>query len=245
MAPSIFINCDMGEIQATWDSGRDKTLLDYVDAVNVSCGEHAGNSSLITNTIQYAIKKGVRIGAHPSYPDRENFGRKVMRISSSELKKSLIDQIGYIKNLVELNGGSLHHVKPHGALYNEAAENEDVAKIIAEAILKIDDNLILFGLAQSKCLAEYRKLGLTAWQEVFADRAYEKDGNLRKRNLPGALIHKPQNALSQVSSIFESGLLVSYSGEVLKISGDTFCVHGDAENALEITKALKEKFSQT
>ncbi|AWW00488.1 5-oxoprolinase subunit PxpA [Arcticibacterium luteifluviistationis] len=239
MARSININCDMGEIQDSWDSGRDKALLGHVDAVNVCCGEHAGNHLLIEETIKYAIELGLQIGAHPSYPDRENFGRNVIRISIEELKDLLKEQVSYIKNLVEKHGGKLHHVKPHGALYNEAALNLEVAALVADVTKEIDDNLILFGLAQSKGVAKYKELGLKVWQEVFADRTYERDGSLRNRKLEGALILEPRKAFEQVNTVLERSELVSYSGEIIEISGDSFCIHGDAENALEIAQFIK------
>ncbi|WP_341225883.1 5-oxoprolinase subunit PxpA [uncultured Arcticibacterium sp.] len=240
MARSVNINCDMGEIQDSWDSGRDKILLGYVDAVNVSCGKHAGNHILIEETIQYAIKLGLQIGAHPSYPDRANFGRKVMRISISELKETLKEQILYIKFLVEKHGGRLHHVKPHGALYNEAAGNFEVSTAIADVVEHIDKDLILFGLAHSKGITKYKEKRLQVWEEVFADRAYESDGTLRKRSLAGALIENPQKAFQQAFSVITRGELVSYSGEIIKLKGDTFCIHGDGERALEIAKILKK-----
>ncbi|MCL4146817.1 UNVERIFIED_CONTAM: hypothetical protein GTU68_015265 [Idotea baltica] len=230
----------MGEIQDSWDSGRDKILLGNIDAVNVSCGKHAGNERLIEETIEYALNLGLKIGAHPSYPDRENFGRKVMRIALTELEDSLEEQILYIKTLVEKHGGKLHHVKPHGALYNEAAVNLEVAALIADVTKEIYDSLILFGLAQSRGIAKYKEKGLRVWEEVFADRAYESDGSLRKRSFEGALIDDSQKAFQQVDSIWRKGELVSYSGEVIKLKGETFCIHGDGEKALEIAQILKK-----
>ena len=173
----VDLNCDMGESFGAWKMGSDAELMDYVTSVNIACGFHAGDASTIRKTVELAIKKRLAVGAHPSYPDLQGFGRRKMDLSSQEVFDVVLYQIAALKGIAESLGGRLNHVKPHGALYNEAAKNEAIAAAISKAVMSLDPTLVLVGLSGSASIAEAARVGLKTASEVFADRTYQIDGS--------------------------------------------------------------------
>jgi len=216
------INCDLGE-----GIGNDAELMPYIDEANIACGFHAGDALTMQATVNLCLQYGVKIGAHPSYLDRENFGRSEIQLSADEIYELVQKQIETLNQIVKTAGGTLHHVKPHGALYNTSAKNLEVAMAIARAVKDIDPGLILFGLKNSVSIKAAKEIGLEASEEAFADRKYESDGSLTPRNQPSACFTKVQEVLDQVK----------------KIKADTWCIHGDGPHALEFAKALKAMHS--
>ena len=214
------LNCDLGE-----GIGNDAALMPYIDEANIACGFHAGDAFTMRETVALCIRHGVKMGAHPSYLDRENFGRKEIELSPEEIYLLVKKQIEILNQIVKTAGGTLNHVKPHGALYNTSAKNPDVAKAIAKAVKDIDPSLILFGLKGSLSIEVAQKMGLKTADEAFADRRYESDGSLTPRSQPGACFTEIQDVLDQVG----------------KIKADTWCIHGDGPYALEFATALKAK----
>jgi UPF0271 protein len=214
------INCDLGE-----GIGNDAALMPYIDEANIACGFHAGDAFTMRETVALCIRHGVKIGAHPSYLDRENFGRKEIELSPEEIYLLVKKQIETLNQIVKTAGGKLNHVKPHGALYNTSAKNEVVAKAIAKAGKDVNEDLILFGLKGSLSIEVAQAIGLKTAEEAFADRRYESDGSLTPRSQPGACFTEIQDVLDQAE----------------KIKADTWCIHGDGPHALEFAKALQAK----
>ncbi len=227
------INCDMGE-----GCGNDAELMNYVSSINVACGFHAGDTALMRKTVELAINKRVAIGGHPSFRDSANFGRKEMKISSEEVFDIVFYQILNLKGICEDFGTKLHHVKPHGALYNQAAKDAEIAAAIAEAVKQLDENLILYGLSGSCLISEAEKIGLQTKSEVFADRTYQADGSLTPRTLPNALIHNVDSVIKQALQMIDTQTVTATTGEIVKLKAETICIHGDGENAVEFAKAI-------
>lgn len=218
----IDLNCDMGELE---DAAHEAALMEYVTSANIACGGHAGDDGIMERTVRLAIERGVRIGAHPGYPDRADFGRVEMPMTAAEIEATVLEQIVRLDAIVTRLGGTIVHVKPHGALYNVAVRNREVAEAIGRAVAKWNPQARLFGLAGSPMLEVWRGMGLAIAAEAFADRRYEPDGSLRNRKLPGALITDPEAAARQA---------VELAGRA-----DTVCVHGDTPGAVGILKACR------
>lgn len=211
------VNCDLGE-----GIGIDAALMPYIDEANIACGFHAGDAFTMRETVALCMRHGVKMGAHPSYLDRENFGRKEIELSPEEIYLLVKKQIEILNQIVKTAGGTLNHVKPHGALYNTSAKNPEVAKAIAKAVKDVDAGLVLFGLKGSLSIEVAHEMGLKTADEAFADRSYESDGSLTPRSQPGACFTEIQDVLDQIQ----------------KIKADTWCIHGDGPQALEFAKAL-------
>jgi len=241
---SVDLNCDMGESFGAWKMGNDAELMNYVSSVNIACGFHAGDATTMRKTLEMAIEKGVAIGAHPSFPDLQGFGRREMSLSPSEVSDVVLYQVSALKGVCESLGGKLHHVKPHGALYNQAANDPDLAKAIAEAVNAIDSKLILYGLSGSYLISESEKVELTTASEVFADRTYQADGRLTPRTENNALIKDTKKASAQVLQMIRKQSVTPNNGDEISLKAETICVHGDGENAVgfakEISRILKE-----
>jgi UPF0271 protein len=220
------INCDMGELE---DSAHEAALMEYITSANIACGGHAGDDHTMERTAGLALERGVRIGAHPGYPDRANFGRIEIAMRPAEIAATVHQQIARLDAIVRRMGGAIVHVKPHGALYNVAVHNADVARAIADGVSRWNGGVILFGLAGSPMLDVWRKMGMSAWAEAFADRRYEPDGTLRSRKLADALITDPVEAAAQAAQFAASG------------KADTMCVHGDTPGAVEILAAVRDR----
>lgn len=218
--------------------GNDAELMDYVSSINIACGYHAGDAVTMRRTVDTAIEKCVAIGAHPGYADREDFGRTPMDLPASEVYKIVLDQINQLRDVCTAAGAKLGHVKPHGALYNQAAKDDELAAAIARAVRAVDENLTLFGLSGSAMIRIAHDLGLRTASEVFADRTYRPDGSLMPRTEPNALIHNIDTAVAQVVQMVRSGTVTAVSGKTIPIFADTICIHGDGENALDFAKAI-------
>lgn len=236
---SIDLNCDMGE-----GFPHDAELMNYVSSVNVACGFHAGDAQTMRETVQLAVQKGIKIGSHPSYLDLENFGRSEKNLSPQEILDIVLQQTLALKEICEEFGAKLHHVKPHGALYNQAAKDAKLAHAIAEAVKSLDENLILYGLSGSHLISEAEKFGLQTKSEVFADRTYQSDGSLTPRNQPNALIKNVEESIKQVLQMVENQTVTATNGEIVKLKAETICIHGDGENAVEFAKAIYEKLNK-
>ena len=236
------INSDMGEISRLLDDGTYTRLMDYVTSINIACGGHAGNEEMMGEMIRLAKEKGVKVGAHPSYPDRENFGRIDMDMDFDELTDSIRDQIQLLNNIAQDQKVSISHVKPHGAVYNRAAKDKTVAQALGEAVTQVDPSLKVMGLAGSIMLDVFDQMGLEVMAEAFADRTYEADGSLRNRKYDDALITKPEKAAKQ-TEMMVSGKIIAVDGSEVAINAQTLCIHSDTPNAVAIAKAVNKVIS--
>ncbi len=234
----------MGESFGAWEMGDDAALMDYVSSVNIACGFHAGDATVIRKTVETAINKDVYIGAHPSFPDLQGFGRREMRLSATEIFDLVLYQVSALKGVCEAFGGKLHHVKPHGALYNQAAKDAEIAKAIAEAVKITDKNLIFYGLSGSFLISEAEKLGLRTASEVFADRTYQPDGTLTPRNQQNALIKDSNQAIAQVLKMIFDQKVTATNGEKIALKAETVCIHGDGAHSLEFAKKINAELTK-
>ena len=236
----IDINSDMGELTHLFEDRTYHRLIDHVTSINLACGGHAGNTIMMTELSKLAKIKNVRVGAHPGYPDPDNFGRAVMDMDSRDLTQTILEQIHRLGEIVYEENEELSHVKPHGALYNQAAKNMTISRSIGEAVLKFNPNLIMIGLHGSGMLHVWQDMGLQTMEEAFGDRAYESDGSLRDRNLDHALITDPKKAAKQAQMITNEGKVVSFDGSAININAQTICIHSDTPNALDIAKKVNQ-----
>ena len=220
----IDLNCDMGELD---DAAHEAALMAYITSANIACGGHAGDARTMERTARLALGRGVRIGAHPGYPDRENFGRLEIAMTAEAIADTVYAQIARLDDVVQRLGGAIVHVKPHGALYNVAVRHADVARAIAQGAARWNPQTTLFGLAGSPMLDVWRAMGMTVAGEAFADRRYEPDGTLRSRQFPDALITDPREAAAQALRFARQGL------------AETICVHGDTPGSVAILKACR------
>ena len=236
----VDINSDLGESFGNYKIGNDAEVMKYISSANIACGFHAGDPLVIEKTIKLALENKVAIGAHPGYPDLQGFGRRSMKLSTDEIRAMVFYQIGALKSMTEALGGKLQHVKAHGALYNDASVDEKIAKAIAEAVILIDPDLIFMGLANSKMIETASKLGLKTASEVFADRAYTKEGTLVSRTLPGSVIHDASVCNERVLKMVREGNVTEIEGSEIKLKAESICIHGDNPSAIEMAKSLRE-----
>lgn len=231
------LNCDLGE-----GIGNDAAIIPYITSANIACGYHAGDETTMRETVMLAKKSGVAIGAHPSFLDRENFGRTEMKgIRPQQVYDLAIAQLKILHQIVLQCGAQLQHIKPHGALYNMAARDCVLAKAIAQALYDFDKSLVLFGLSGSHLISEAKSLGIKTASEVFADRTYQDDGSLTPRNQPNALIEVEEQSIKQVLQMIRTGKVTSTSGKEISITAETICLHGDGKNAVPFAKAIHNK----
>ncbi|HVF30929.1 MAG TPA: 5-oxoprolinase subunit PxpA [Pyrinomonadaceae bacterium] len=231
---SVDLNCDLGE-----GCDNDAELMKYITSANIACGYHAGDAETMRRTIRLAIENNVAIGAHPGYRDRENFGRTQMRLSSDEIRSLVLDQLSGLKTVCDSEGACIRHIKPHGALYNQAATDPELSAAIAEAVKTFDGELILYGLSGSYLISEADKIGLKTASEVFADRTYQHDGSLTPRTEQNAMIETGGASVEQIRQMLETGTVTSVCGDVVPIVAETICVHGDGPHAVEFAKNLR------
>ena len=236
----ININCDLGESSKFHSTENDPLLLKIVNSANIACGYHAGDKKTMENTIKISKENNVSIGAHPSFNDPENFGRKRLDLPKSEITKLIIDQINVLCDVANKSGMKVTHVKPHGALNNMACENYDLAKVISESIIKVNKELIFLVPTGSQMEKAGKKLGMKIATEIFADRNYEDDGNLVSRSKDNAMITNPEIAKKHVIKMVENQALNCYSGKQIPCEIDSVCVHGDGQNAVVTAKEIKE-----
>ena len=235
----ININCDLGESSKLHSTENDPLLLEIVNSANIACGYHAGDKPTMEKTIEISKKNNVSIGAHPSFNDLENFGRKRLNLPSSEITKLVIDQINILSEVAIKTGMKVTHVKPHGALNNMACENYELAKAISESIIKVDKDLIFLVPTGSQMEKAGKKLGIKIATEIFADRNYEDDGNLVSRSKDNAMITDPEIAKKHVIKMVENQALNCYSGKQIPCKIDSICVHGDGKSAVNTAKEIK------
>lgn len=231
---SIDLNCDLGE-----GAGCDELLMPLITSANIACGGHAGDEATMREAVRLALAHQVRIGAHPGFSDRENFGRREITLSPAEVHQLVLSQTRALQRVAAGLGGVVTHVKPHGALYNMGARDSAVAQAIAEAVRESDPQLALVGLAGSRLIAAAGRAGLRAVGEVFADRTYQPDGSLTPRSQPNAIVHDAHCALEQVLGVLDRGEIVTACGNVIKVGAETVCVHGDGASAVEILQSLR------
>jgi UPF0271 protein len=212
---------------------NDEKLMPYISSANIACGFHAGNDFIMKRTIELCAINKVAIGAHPGYDDKENFGRNEQQLSYEEYYKLVTDQLNIFKSHTDYFNVKLHHVKPHGALYNQAAKDRSIASAIAKSACDFDENLIVYGLSGSYLISEAKALGLKTASEVFADRTYQDDGSLTPRTSKSALISDVETSMKQVINMIEKGRVTSVNNKSITIQAETICLHGDGKHAVE------------
>jgi UPF0271 protein len=241
---SVDLNADVGESYGAWTMGDDAALLPLVSSANVACGAHAGDPLVMARTVALARRLGVSVGAHPGYPDRDGFGRRDLPMTGEELRASLLAQLGALAAIATAAGVTLRHVKPHGALYNRAARDAELAGIVASGVRAVSPDLVLVGLAGSALLTAGAAAGLAVAAEAFADRVYETDGSLRSRRLPGSMHADPATAAEQARSIVLDGRARAHDGSWVAIHADTLCIHGDTPGAPAIAAAVRAALAE-
>lgn len=235
----VDLNSDLGE-----GAAFDADIIPLITSANVACGFHAGDSDIMAATIRLCKDNNVAFGAHPGYPDKENFGRTNMDVTPEQVYNMTLCQLGSLAAMAKVQGTKLQHVKPHGAMYNMAAKNPELSMAIANAVKDFDDSIILLALSGSEMITAAKKVGIKYASEVFADRAYEADGTLRARKLEGAMITDENEAISRVIRMVKEGKVTAYTGEDVSLEAHSVCVHGDGPKALEFVKALNEAFEK-
>lgn len=234
------INCDMGESFGQYALGRDSELMPLVSSVNVACGMHAGDPLVMEKTVRLAAASGVRVGAHPGYPDLQGFGRRAMDLTLEEVEAFVLYQISALAGFARAAGVNLAHVKPHGALYNRAAQDIALARAVARAVARFDTRLILVGLAGSALIEAGVEQGLQVAHEGFPERGYNPDGTLMSRRQPGSVIDDPARAAAQALHLAQNGIeMITGEGKLCRVSVDTLCIHGDSPNALTVASAVR------
>ncbi|MDG5787446.1 LamB/YcsF family protein [Evansella sp. AB-P1] len=244
MGKLIDLNSDIGESFGAYKIGNDENVLQYITSANIACGYHAGDHNVMHRTVKLATENNVSIGAHPGLPDLMGFGRRMMEVSPSDVYNMVVYQVSALQGFLHIQKEKLHHVKPHGALFNMAATNTDIARSIAMAVKDIDSSLILYGLAGSELIKEGGKVGLSVAQEVFADRTYQPDGTLTPRTHPNGVISNAEQMMNQSLEIVLGGFVTAIDGSKIPIQGDTICVHGDKTESLYFVQQLRATFEE-
>lgn len=242
-ATRLLLNCDMGESFGPWTMGQDEEVMPLVDLANIACGFHASDPVTMTRTVLLAKRAGVAIGAHPGYPDLQGFGRRSMRCSPLEIVSLVQYQMGALAGIAQVHGLELSHVKPHGALYNDMMHDESVLRAVLEAVATYDASLPLMVLATADNEAVGKvadEFGVRLWFEAFADRAYDEQGLLVPRSIPGAVYRDPEMIVAQALSLATSGQVVTPAGKTLTLNATTLCVHGDNEESVQVVQRIRE-----
>src|SRR5713226_7147849 len=234
----IDLNCDMGELPEAIADGTQEALLRSITSANVACGGHAGDEHTMRTTIEQALRAGVAIGAHPGYPDRANFGRLELKLPAETIAESVFEQVRALAEIAAACGAQLAHVKPHGALYNQAVRNRELAEAIAKGVARWSRDVVLVGLAGSPMLDVFRNAGFVVAAEAFADRRYEADGTLRSRKFEDALIRDPAEAGWQALSMVERRVVIACDGSEVEVNAQTLCIHGDTPGAPQIAATV-------
>ena len=240
----IDLNCDLGESFGNYKIGMDEEVIKYISSANIACGFHASDPLVMEKTVALAKENGVKVGAHPGFPDLAGFGRRNMNVSPKELKAMVVYQIGALNAFCKACGIKMNHVKPHGAMYNMSAKDERLAFAIAEAVAHVDDSLVLVGLSGSELLKAAKIVGVKCASEVFADRAYEDDGSLVPRTQIGAVISNEEEASDRAVQMIKFGKVKSITGKEIPITADTICIHGDTPQALHLARIMRAKFAR-
>ncbi len=235
----IDLNSDLGESFGPWPMGQDAALMDSISSANVACGFHAGDPGAMRATVALAKARGVAVGAHPGFPDLVGFGRREMKATPQEVEDFVVYQVAALAGIAATQGVALQHVKAHGALYNMACRDRALADAIASAVAKFDRSLILFGLPNSELLRAGEAAGLPVAAEVFADRAYERDGSLASRHKPGSVIHDADAVVARAIRMVRDKEVVAVDGSVITLEADTICLHGDTPGAAGLARAVR------
>ncbi|GLQ91089.1 LamB/YcsF family protein [Dyella acidisoli] len=238
-AKTIDINSDLGESFGAWRMGNDAALLAIVSSANIACGFHGGDPDIMRGTVALAVEHDVAIGAHVSLPDLQGFGRREMAVTPNETYALTLYQVGALHGFAQAAGARLHHVKPHGALYNMAARDAKLAAAIARAVHDFDPSLYLFGLANSALIDAGRAAGIPVVAEAFADRRYRSDGTLQSRREPDAVIQESDEAIAQAMAMVREGQVRAVDGSIVGLQADTLCVHGDGAHAVDFARQLR------
>lgn len=236
---TIDLNCDMGE-----GFPNDEQLMQYITSANIACGYHAGNNEIMKRTVELCVKHNVVIGAHPGYADKENFGRLEQFLSPQEYYDLIFVQLTDLKTITDSLSANIHHVKPHGALYNQAAKDKNIASSIAKAVKDFDEDLILYGLSGSHLISEALRINLKTASEVFADRTYTDDGGLTSRKEKNALIADEEISIRQVLQMIKDQTVTSINNKTVSITAQTICIHGDNEHAVKFAKRIHQTLKQ-
>jgi UPF0271 protein len=239
---TIDLNCDMGESYGAWKMGADAEVMPFISSANIACGFHGGDPATIRKTVRLAVDHGVAIGAHPSLPDLQGFGRRAMKISPQDMYDLVVYQAGAVEGFARAAGSRLHHVKCHGALYNMAANDEALSEAMARAARDLG-SVMLYALSNSKMMETARRLGVPVAGEVFADRGYADDGTLAPRDRPGGMIEDAAEAVARALAMIEQGHVTSLSGRRVPVSADTLCLHGDQPGAVAFARAIRKAFA--
>jgi UPF0271 protein len=241
---TIDLNCDMGESYGAWRMGADADIMPFISSANIACGFHAGDPATIRKTVRLAVERGVAIGAHPSLPDLQGFGRRVMKITPQDMYDLVLYQAGAVEAFARAAGAKLHHVKCHGALYNMAATDEGLSEAMARAVRDLGGEVMLYALSNSVMMKIAEKQGIRVAGEVFADRGYSDDGTLAPRDKPGGMIEDAAQAVKQALAMLEEGVVVSLGGKRVPVAADTLCLHGDQPGAVPFAQAIRKAFSE-
>lgn len=239
----IDLNCDMGESFGAYKLGMDDAVIQFISSANIACAWHAGDPSVMNHTVDIAVDNGVGVGAHPGYPDLLGFGRRNMDCTMGELRNYVIYQIGALQAFCNAHETKMQHVKPHGALYLTAVENEDVARVVAEAIVSVNPDLLYVALAGAKGELMTRigqEVGLRVVYEAFPDRAYSPEGTLVSRRQPGAVIKEPQAVSERALRMVKEGVVIAVDGSTIPLEAQTLCVHGDNPKAVDLVRSIRE-----
>jgi UPF0271 protein len=239
----VDLNCDMGESTESRKIGDDEAIMPFISSSNIACGFHGGDPMVMHTTVELAVRHGVAIGAHPSFYDVEGFGRNEIALSREEIYDIVLYQVSALEGFAKRLGRKLHHVKPHGALYNMAARIQGYASAVASAVKDIDSSLILYGLSGSELIKAGREAGLKTCSEVFADRTYQDDGSLTPRSKPGAVIYEFERSIEQVMTMVSEGRVKSLNGNLIEIEAETIRIHGDHEGAVLFAKELNRSLT--
>ena len=243
-ALSVDLNSDLGESFGVYSVGMDEEVLSVVTSANVACGFHAGDANVMAKTVRLCKEKGVAVGAHPGLPDLIGFGRRYMKVDPDEVYRFVAYQIGALQAFCYIEEVEMHHVKPHGALYNMAAKEKAIAEAIAGAVKDVNPNFILYGLAESELIKAAEEIALPYASEVFADRTYQPDGSLTPRSWENAMINDPIAAEEQVMKMVNEGKVMAADGSFVPIKADTVCVHGDGPKAIEFATTLRRRLTK-
>ena len=238
MSRTIDLNADVGE-----GCGQDAALMPMISSANIACGVHAGDAETMRDAVDLALDNGVALGAHPSFPDREHFGRREMQLSARDLHECIVAQIELLASVALKAGSTLRHVKPHGALYNMAARDPELADVVVTAVRSVDAALMVFALAGSELLAAAQRVGLRGVSETFADRGYRPDGSLQPRDEPGSIIHDGETVAARALAMARDGSVVAVDGSRVTLRADTICVHGDTPGADVLARRIRNAFS--
>jgi UPF0271 protein len=239
---SIDLNCDMGESYGAWKMGDDAGVMPFITSANIACGFHGGDPATIRKTVRLAVDSGVAVGAHPSLPDIQGFGRRVMKITPQEMYDFVIYQAGAVEAFARAAGSKLHHIKCHGALYNMAATDEALSDAMGRAARDLG-NIMVYALSNSIMMKTIKRQNLPVAGEVFADRGYSDDGTLAPRDKPGGMIEDAKKAVAQALAMVEEGTVISLNGKRVPVVADTLCLHGDQPGAVAFAKEIRKTFS--